>query len=169
MNGWEKDKRWSDRYLDEIKAILGVHLIGEPPVEEDQERNTDLTVLRMNPVRIGVRIRRKEYLERYAGEFTIRADRPNGHKTELAKIIEGWGDYFFYGFGGDEGLLRWALCDLNVFRTWFNRQLIRMDKGKYPGVLKTNHDNSSSLLAFSFSEMPDNFIIAKEEQCIAAS
>ena len=60
-------------------------------------------------------------------------------------------------------------CHYGGSRITHNRQLIRMDKGKYPGVLKTNHDNSSSLLAFSFSEMPDNFVIAKEEQCIAAS
>ena len=37
-------KRWSDRFLPENKQILGLHLIGEPPVKEDAERNTDLIV-----------------------------------------------------------------------------------------------------------------------------
>ena len=118
MTDWKADKRWSDRFLPEIKAILGTHLIGEPPVEEDAERNTDLMVLKMEAVRIGCRIRRHKYLVAFGNEFTIRAGRPSGAKTELAKIVEGWGDYFFYGFSNAEHheLAAWFLGDLRVFR-----------------------------------------------------
>ena len=31
--GWREDKRWSDRFLPEIKRILGEHLIAEPPMD----------------------------------------------------------------------------------------------------------------------------------------
>lgn len=41
----------------EIKSVLGMRLIGEPPIEEDRERNTDLIVLKMEAVRVGCRIR----------------------------------------------------------------------------------------------------------------
>jgi len=82
--GWETDKKWSDRYLPEIKSILGRCLIAEPPIEEDQERNTDLMVLRLDAVRIGCRIRKAGYLEKYGDEFTIRTSRPSGAKTELS-------------------------------------------------------------------------------------
>jgi len=159
--GWKSDKRWSDKFLPEIKRNLGEHLIGEPPIEEDQERNTDLVVLRMEAVRIGCRIRRNKYLEKYGGEFTIRAGRPSGVKTELTKVIEGWGNYFFYGFSNieDTGLSKWSLCDLNVFRLWFNRQLF---SGGDLGFNKKNKDNSSSFLAFKFCQLPNEFIIAKE-------
>lgn len=160
MSTWQEDKRWSDRYLTEIKSILGCHLIGEPPIEEDQEHNTDLIVLKMDPVRIGVRIRREEYYNKYPCEFTIRAGRPNGHKTELTKIVEGWGDYFFYGFGGEVSLLKWTLCDLKVFRLWFNRQLYT---GIKPGIAKDNHDNSSNFLAFKFTELPNEFVLASSD------
>ena len=61
MANWENDKRWSDKFLPEIKMILGLHLIGEPPIEEDCERNTDLIVLKMEPVRIACRIRKYKY------------------------------------------------------------------------------------------------------------
>ena len=44
MSNWKNDKRWSDRFLPEIKGIIGTHLITEPPYEEDAERNTDLMV-----------------------------------------------------------------------------------------------------------------------------
>ena len=161
-NGWKTDKRWSDKFLPEIKSILGLHLIGEPPIEEDAERNTDLMVLRMEAVRIGCRIRRNQYLKRYGDGFTIRAGRPSGTKTELAKIIEGWGNYFFYGFCDldEKGLEAWTLSDLNVFRGWFVRQILK--NGKIPGDLKNNHDNSSALLGLNWADLPAEFIVASK-------
>ena len=162
MKSWEEDKRWSDNYLTDIKRILGEHLIGEPPVEEDQERNTDLMVLKMDAVRIGCRLRRFfPHYERYNHQFTIRAGRPSGYKTELTKIIEGWGDYFFYGFTNekDTELYAWGLADLKTFRLWFNRQLV-INKGGIPGEPQNNNDGSSSFIAFNWWDMPDDFIVS---------
>ncbi len=155
------DKKWSDRFLPEIKPILGLHLIGEPPLEEDMERNTDLIVLKMDSVRIGCRIRKHNYIYKYGNEFTIRKSRPSGNKSELAKVIEGWGDYLFYGFSdeNEEKLHSWILGDLKVFRLWFNRQILKL--GKMPGIYKNNTDNSSDFIAFNINELPDNFIIGK--------
>jgi len=160
LNGWQQDKKWSDQFLPEIKSILGVHLIGEPPLEEDQERNTDLMVLKMDAVRIGCRIRTIDYMGRYGDEFTIRAGRPSGIKTEMSKIIEGWGDYFFYGFGDDSGLKQWTLARLNIFRLWYNSQLYY---GNRPGVKKNNKDNSSFFIAFKWADLPKKFIVASHE------
>lgn len=159
---WTNDKDWSDRFLPEIKRILGEHLIGEPPQEEDALRNTDLIVLRMEAVRIGCRVRHHEYLNKYPNEFTIRAKRPSGNKTELSKIIEGWGQYFFYAFANaDESqLAAWLLGDLNVFRLWFSRYLAK-NAGRSPGLHQNNPDNSSSFRAFSISTLPDDFIVAR--------
>jgi hypothetical protein len=160
---WQRDKRWSDRFLPEIKRILGEHLIGEPPVEEDQERNTDLMVLKMAAVRVGCRVRKHSYLASYGNEFTVRSGRPSGIKTELTKVIEGWGDYFFYGFADQEAaiLARWSLCDLKVFRVWFTRQLVKSEKGQIPGFSKKNTDGSSDFRAFCFDDFPPEFIIAR--------
>lgn len=161
MLDWQKDKRWSDGLLPEIKQILGLHLIGEPPMEEDAERNTDLIVLRMEAVRIGCRIRRHQYLERYHDEFTIRAGRPSGAKTELTKIIEGWGDYFFYGFASEDGtrLAAWTLGDMRVFRRAYAVKLLNTHPGKAPGVSKRNFDGSSSFAVFRWDEFPPEFIV----------
>lgn len=141
--------------------ILGLHLIGEPALEEDVERNTDLIVLKMEAVRIACRIRRYEYFDKYPNEITIRSGRPTGTKTELTKIIEGWGDYFFYGFstGDERALCAWKLCSLNAFRIWFNRQIVK-NKGVVPGQPKDNSDNSSSFIAFKTNDIND-FIIAE--------
>lgn len=159
---WRDDKRSVDMFLPEVKAILGKHLIGEATREDDAERNTDLVVLRMEAVRIACRLRKPGYFDSYGGEFTIRAVRPNGCKTELQKIIEGWGDYFFYGHIANDlsGLRAWALCDFIPFRSWFFRQLVAK-KGALPGIRKDNVDGSSSFLAFRFDDMPSDFLVAQ--------
>jgi len=154
MTTWKENKRWSDRFLPEIKRILGERFIGEPPYEEDAEHNTDLIVLKLEPLRFGCRVRRNQYVDRYGDEFTIRAGRPSGAKTELTKIIEGWGDYLFYGFSDSEEktLAQWAIIDLKVFRAWHSRQLYI---GEHPGIGNANVDGSSSFIAFKLSEMPE--------------
>ena len=164
-SNWRQDKRWSDRYLPHIKQILGEVLISEPPIEEDQERNTDLMVLRMDSVRVGCRVRKNEYFERYADEFTIRAGRPSRTKTELTKIIEGWGDYFMYGFASVDGdwLVAWAIGDLKVFRRWFATQLMLSHKGCLPGKKRQNGDGSSNFLAFRWDDLPPEFVISRNK------
>lgn len=163
MSQWQADKRWSDRFLTQIKGILGVHLIGEPPAEEDAERNTDLMVLRMDAVRIGCRIRKHQYLARYGDEFTIRAGRPSGVKTELTKIIEGWGDYFFYGFANEDEtqLANWTLADMRVFRRTYAKMLVQSQAGVVPGIAKANLDGSSSFAAFRWGQFPPDFIVGQ--------
>lgn len=160
MDNWQKDKKWANQFLPQIKQILGLYLIGEAPQEEDVEHNTDLIVLRMNAVRIACRVRRSSYYERYAEDFTIRAERPNEAKTELAKIVEGWGDYFFYGHAGERSLLRaWNLGRLDVFRLWFNGQICK-NHGEVPGQLLVNHDGSSKFRVFKWAELPKSFWVA---------
>lgn len=163
MNDWKSDKKWADKFLPQIKRILGETLICEPPIEEDQERNTDLIVLKMDSVRIGCRIRRNQYYKRYCNEFTIRAGRPSGTKTELAKIIEGWGDYFFYGFSDeqDDLLIFWRVADLKVFRGWFASKLVRMNSFELPGTKQKNSDKSSEFLVFKWADFPSNFVISR--------
>lgn len=159
---WEKDKEKADKYLSEIKQILGLYLIGTAPIEEDQERNTDLIVLRMEAIRIACRMRGYEYYIKWPDDITIRSLRPSGVKTELTKIVEGWGDYFFYGFSNakETVLHAWRLCDLKVFRLWFSRTLIPLQSGGIPGIRKSNKNGSSDFRVFNTNEMPRDFIVA---------
>ena len=163
MLDWQTQKTWSDQFLTEIKGILGVHLIGEAKREEDAERNTDWMVLGMAAVRIGCRIRRYKYLAAYGNEFTIRAGVISGAKTELTKIIEGWGDYFFYGFANEDGkgLAHWTLADMKVFRRYHCRMLANSPVGMWPGIGKVNKDGQTSFAAFKWSEFPPEFIVGQ--------
>jgi len=163
MEKWKELKAWSDRFLPEIKRHLGEFLIGEPKdFEEDKEHNTDLTVLELRAVRIACRVRRDKYREKYGDEFTVRSEVRSGNKTELAKIIEGWGNYIFYGFADGQYLTQWFIGDLNAFRLWFTSELAR-NKGVLPGIPQTNFDGSSDFRAFKKNRIP-NFIIAEGNQ-----
>ncbi len=159
---WKADKHWSDRFIPLIKPILGSYLIGEAPMAEDQEHNTDLIVLRMEPLRIACRVRRASYLASYGNEFTIRSNRPNGAKTEWDKLMEGWGDYFFYGFADKEEttLAKWTLGDLRVFRFWIWQWKIGHD-GALPCEDIPNDDGSSSFKPFKIAELPEEFVVGR--------
>jgi len=158
-NGWEINKKWSDKFLIEIKRIIGEYFISEPLVEEDMNHNTDLTILRLDPIRIACRVRALDYYNRYPNDFTIRSGLPSGVKTELAKIIEGWGDYLFYGFSNqaEDHLLAWRIISLNNFRLWHSRELVRL-KGIPPGKEIQNYDGSSRFTVFNIKEMPSNIV-----------
>ena len=110
-------------------------------------------------------IRRASNYEKYKNEFTIRSKRPSGNKTELRKIIEGWGDYFFYGFSNkDETALHsWFIGDLSVFRVWFVSELYKKgidNNYALPWIEKENHDKSSSFFIFNITAIGDDFIKA---------
>lgn len=154
MHGWERDKKWSDAYMGHVKEILGRLLICEAPVEEDQERNTDLVVLRMDNVRVGVRIRRQGYLAKYPHDITLRMGRPSGAKTELTKIVEGWGTFFFYGHAGaGDRLEAWTVIDLAELRVHMWRHMYT-HQGALPGAVRQNADGSSNFLALDVRHLP---------------
>src|SRR5258708_886106 len=116
------DMEWQRGYLPHVKRLLGEALLREGTAEEDMAEATDFITLRLDAIRIGCRIRRPEYFQRYPNDVTLRAWRDSGATTELAKILEGWGDYLFYGFASveREGRLRAArVLDLRIFRWWY--------------------------------------------------
>lgn len=168
-SGWKHDKRWSDRFIPEIRMLIANYLapslIGESTIEEDQKRNTDLLVLKMDTVRIACRIRRHKYFSmgECRKEFTIRTVRPTGSETELSKVVRGWGDYIFYGFSDEkeEKLIQWFIGDLSLFRLWFNWELSKLPRGIVPGEEKQNRDESSEFRVFKLDSMPEEFIVVK--------
>lgn len=169
-DAYNHDRRWETKYHPTVKAILGEHLVVDASDPEDIHRNTDLTTMELRNYRIGVRIRRNKYLAGtdtstdtpYTEQFTIRASRPNGSDTELAKIMFGWGDYFFYGFENHTGddLACWLIGDLYLFRRWF------YSRGQQVIAEKNNHDRSSSFYTFNIDDMPSGFIVARKKATI---
>ncbi len=159
MIDWYGDKRWSDRFLPEIKAFLGQTFIGEATVEDDQMRNTDLITLTIKPMRFACRVRRYDAFRDYWTEFTLRNSRPLGNKTELEKVLEGWGDYLVYGFANqyETSLIQAFIGNLNVFRQWYAEKTARR---RIPGIIKDNFDGSSTFRVFELQQLPSDFIVA---------
>lgn len=87
--------------------------------KQDKEQATDL-VLEIEGGTMAVRIRRKKYYEwglRRGLDWSIRV-KSNGAKTEIDKLREGFGDWYFYGYSEDNksGLAYWCLIDLHKTR-----------------------------------------------------
>ena len=160
MNGYDRDKAWSDKFMRTIKQVLGLCLLTEGNFEEDAKENTDLRVLNLKGVRIGCRVRTYDFYERYPNEFTIRYSRPTGIKTEIDKIMDGWGDLFFYGFSNqsETSLIKWTLADLNVFRQWYREG---------HGLVKSVPSSKCELIAFKWSDFPKGFIVNSYEKTSA--
>jgi hypothetical protein len=152
---WEQEKKWSDRFIPEIKSILGQCLMRCGDIEEDAMENTDLITLILDPVRVACRVRRNKYLQ-YIGEFTVRAALPTGVPTELEKILDGYGDLLFYGFcdTAEQALVYWRLLDLDVFRDVYRHPL------GYTGEPRTNTDRSSDFRAFRINRFPASLVVA---------
>jgi hypothetical protein len=160
------DYQFGRRFIDHAKTILAHHLISEASAEEDMRHNTDLIVLRLDPLRVAFRARKDRYRSSYGGEFTIRSSRPSGSETELAKVIAGWGDYILYGFGRDDAayMSAWMLGDLRVFRLWSSRETVRLS-GKPPGSEQHNPDGTR-FRAFKTADLPTEFVCASHPDAL---
>lgn len=160
MSHWEEDHAWSALFDRQVKMAIGPHVIGNATVEDDRDRATDL-VLATEKVRIACRIRRwsKQSCDKYGEQFTIRSHRNSGAKTELAKILEGWGDMFFYGWGCPQSvrLRDWFLIDLGVFRRWHEDAA---ERGKSVRAAVVKNQDGSSGDAFWIHHLPDGGLIA---------
>jgi hypothetical protein len=154
---YSTDREWSDQYIPEVKRLVGPHLLEPSPFVLDAERATDLIVLSARNLDIACRIRRPGYLPKFAGQFTIRSARDNGLKTELAKIIDGWGDWMFYAHAREGTLMfaGWWLLDLAVFRATCIRAptAIRFTK-------QLNGDGTH-FYAYRVDSFPPEFVVAK--------
>jgi hypothetical protein len=127
MAAYATDRENSDRFLPEVKRLISPYLLDATPDVIDQKQAADLMTVLGRDIRIGVRVRTfgQGYAERYPHQFTLRCQRDSGAETELSKIINGWGDWFFYGHAAAvEGLAisPWWLIDLAAFRAALIRE-----------------------------------------------
>jgi hypothetical protein len=116
MSSYEEDREWSDLWIEKIKATVGPLLLAPTTFDKDVEQAADLIVLKARDMRIGARVRRQGYAKDYPDEFTVRSHRESGAKTELRKILEGWGDWLFYAHQYYEDIWPWYVINLDSFR-----------------------------------------------------
>jgi hypothetical protein len=126
MGFYLEDRTWSDQFIPAIRQIVGPHLLVPSSMEVDVTQAADLVVFTAKNMLIAARMRRREdkhgriYAEEYPFDFTVRSRRDSGAKTELTKIVSGWGDWLFYGHEVGPGAIGlWWLIDLKSFRLGF--------------------------------------------------
>ena len=138
MSGYASDRQWSDQFIEQIKWIVGPLLLQPAPIEEDNCRATDLIILTARDRRIACRMRRPGFADRYPDDFTIRSQRDSGAETELSKIVNGFGDWMFYGHADENGgICRWLVIDLAA---WRSHRIRNPDRCK--PVMKPNGDGT---------------------------
>ena len=159
MPDYNTDRRWSNRFIPDLKHIAADVVIATAPDVEDMLRNTDLIVLKADGQRIACRVRRHKYLTRFPFDITVRSERASGAETELAKIVKGFGDYMLYAFASEDEthLCAWRIIDLGEFRLRFQRRAIEI-KG-VPGKEQRNGDGASMFRVFDVREMPANMVV----------
>lgn len=142
------NRTWSDTFLPDIKRIVGPYLLVRSPKEIDCTQAADLIVMRARDMTIAARIRRFGYAGKYPYDFTIRSSLDSGTKTELAKFLEGWGDWMFYGHAQQSGEFvdRWWLIDLHE---WRKRLLFAGYRGGWSS-LAIQIDNGDGTHFFAF-------------------
>lgn len=161
MSSYREQRRWSDKYMPAVKAIVGPRLMTESSEFRDKNEATDLIVITARSLDIACRVRQRKYLDDYRFEFTIRQN------TEMNKIIAGFGHWMFYGFVADDnepdlGFCGWHIIDLDKLRAsmiYFSKW--RADKSMpkpYISTARSNGDNTS-FRAFQIPTFQDKDII----------
>ena len=111
---------FGNQFIQEIKTIIARNFYASTAEVEDATKEEDCleaTDLKLGDLRFMVRVRRASQIQ-YKGQFTLRHDPRPGHKTELQKVRQGWGDYMIYGFAdaGGKKLSEWIIVDLGAWR-----------------------------------------------------
>lgn len=136
MSKYATDRAFSDLFIPQIKLIVGPYLIVPADLKADIKQATDMTILIGRDMTLACRVRRPGFVERYGYQFTIRCLRDSGAETELSKVVNGFGDWMFYGFAKSQnpvdGFDRWFLIDLHAWRAHMIRRDGRILCGDKP-------------------------------------
>ncbi len=81
MNAYSQNRKWSDRFLPEIKQLVGGYLLETAPDPFDHLQATDLTMLDACDMRVAARVWHPGYASRYPHHFTIRSQVAAGAQT----------------------------------------------------------------------------------------
>jgi hypothetical protein len=137
---YNENRAWSDRFIPEIKRIIGPRLLMVTPDHIDRTQAADLMVFTAQNVTIAARVRRHGFFEQYPHDFTLRSRYDSGVETEMSKICDGWGSWMLYGHANESEteLRAWMLIDLAAFRA----HMIRRNSFKLRWGEKPNGDGT---------------------------
>lgn len=156
---FEKNKQWSDQFTPKLMQILGPQVLRVGTPDEDKNECGDL-VLRIDQKMYPIRVRRNSFYNKFYNDFALSENiSPITGKTEVDKIVEGYGQYYVYSFTNIEetDIEYWRIYDLNVFRLWIHRCLLQ-NKGVMPGISRMKNARFSKFRTFDVSEIPNMIV-----------
>ena len=115
---FQEDFRWQQRFIPQIKQIIGMYSVEIASFKQDTKYATDFLIAETKVFKYACRIRTEPYLKNFNCDFTIRFDRPSGQRTEFEKILsDGFPERMIYAVGADNGdILAYKIVSLNIFR-----------------------------------------------------
>lgn len=146
---YQENRSWSDKFVPDIQRILQ-QCTGRAAILshdlQDMQENTDMILMGLDNKRVACRVRRFSYGQRYPYDFTIRSSQPSGSRTELHKLLDGFGDLLFYGFtdASEQTVETGFIGDLRIFRQWYTSG---------SGIAKMNADGTG-FTAFDRRQVP---------------
>ncbi|MCL2476294.1 hypothetical protein [Candidatus Bathycorpusculum sp.] len=151
---WQTDYDRSERFMPEIKYILGNYLLRSPSVIEDQMYCMDLHLEQLKRGSICCRVRRSDAWQ-YRHQFTLISRRVSGAETELSKIMRGYGDLYFYGIAdsADVSIAHWIIGDIDAFRNWYSQFPAELINLYFRDILN-KYDRKSWFKAFPWVKIP---------------
>lgn len=134
--------------------------------EQDMREATDLKfgVITSGPdkVDVAVRVRRhRAWTTKYREQFTIRRQTVYGCRTEIHKVMDGYGTFMLYGFesaGGPDRLVQFTVIDLDVFRDCVGR----WPDTAVPWDDVPNWDGTKGA-AFNFRDFPTRLVVCRSD------
>ena len=123
MNAIEQQiKDLNQRYFPQIKRILNKNSymfseLLEATPQQDYKEGFD-SIFTFNDIKIPLRIRKYEYAKEYR-DVTIRSRTRSNGETEIDKIKQGFGDYYFYAWECEDRkrLFCYLIFDLKKFNS----------------------------------------------------
>jgi hypothetical protein len=116
----------AEKHMPEIRRILGdlpckiFFAIETAPAKKDMEQATDL-ILSVSSGDIAVRVRSHKHYQaavaKFGFDWSVRAV-SRGYKTEIHKLREGFGRWYFYAYSADDNgkIAAWWVIDLDKVR-----------------------------------------------------
>ena len=153
MSSYMLNRHWADQFLPQIGRIVGPHLLHPSTFEVDTQHATDLVMVSATGLDLACRVRRPGYADKYPFEFTVRSRTKYGAKTELPKLVDGCGDWMFYGHADEsETIWRWWLINLDAFRA----AMVRVDCIRHRAADTIPNPDGSGFVAFDLREFPES-------------
>lgn len=172
MGDYQSNRKWADQFIDQTRSIIGTLLVEGATFKLDTQESTDLLVVQSiqngsrggRPIKaFATRLRRPNVFRGrsprsgapWAFQFTIRSRLDSGAVTELAKLKQGFVDWYLYGHVEQFTIRHWMVLDIDVFRAFADSSAIKTET--------VRNDDGTEGIAYDIRSFPDALCIAMSE------